>query len=62
VPPGEVVARLRTILREGLARMKLEQIDLFFLHDTIVADIDHVRYNGTPNLLWSSVCRGSAPV
>ena len=47
-PPGEVLARLRASLSESLARMKLEQVDLFLLHDMIVADEDMVRYEGTP--------------
>ncbi len=45
-PPGEVLARLRTSLSDSLARMKLERVDLFFLHNMIVADgqIDLVQH------------------
>jgi len=51
-PPGEVLARLRTSLSESLARMKLERVDLFFLHNMVVADGDQARYDGTPRALF----------
>jgi len=51
-PAGEVLARLRTSLSESLARMKLEQVDLFFLHNMIIAVEDQVRYDGTPRALF----------
>ena len=51
-PAGEVLARLRTSLSESLARMKLERVDLFFLHNMIVADEEQVRYGGTPRALF----------
>ena len=38
--PEDVLARLRTSLDDSLARMKLERVDLFFLHNMIVADGD----------------------
>ena len=51
-PPGEVLAQLRTSLNESLARMKLERVDLFFLHNMIIADEDQARYAGTPRALF----------
>ena len=51
-PPGEVLARLRTSLSDSLARMKLERVDLFFLHNMIVADEDQALYDGTPRALF----------
>ena len=45
--PEDVLARLRTSLSESLARMKLERVDLFFLHNMIIADQDQARYDGT---------------
>ena len=45
-PPGEVLARLQTSLSDSLARMKLERVDLFFLHNLIVADEDQALYDG----------------
>jgi len=47
-PPGEVLDRLRTSLDDSLARMKLERVDLFFLHNMIVADGD----DGTSRTLF----------
>ena len=51
-PAEEVRPRLRASLSESLARMKLEQVGLFFLHNMIVADVDQVRYEGTPRALF----------
>jgi len=51
-PPGEVLARLQTSLNGSLARMKLERVDLFFLHNMIIADEDQARYDGTPRTLF----------
>ena len=55
-PPGEVLARLRTSLSDSLARMKLERVDLFFLHNMIVADEDQALYDGTPRSLFPDHC------
>ena len=52
LPPGEVLARLRSSLSDSLARMKLDRVDLFFLHNMIIADEDQTRYEGTPRLLF----------
>ena len=46
--PEDVLARLRTSLDDTLARMKLERVDLFFLHNMIVADGD----DGTSRTLF----------
>ena len=46
--PEDVLARLRTSLDDSLARMKLERVDLFFLHNMIVADGD----DGTSRTLF----------
>ncbi len=51
-PPGEVLTRLRASLSDSLARMKLERVDFFFLHNMIVADEDQARYDGTPRTLF----------
>ena len=51
-PPEEVLDRLRASLSDSLARMKLERVDLFFLHNMIVADEDQARYDGTPRGLF----------
>ena len=46
--PEDVLARLRTSLDDSLARMKLARVDLFFLHNMIVADGD----DGTSRTLF----------
>ena len=46
--PEDVLARLRTSLDDSLARMKLERVNLFFLHNMIVADGD----DGTSRTLF----------
>ena len=51
-PPEDVLARLRTSLSESLGRMRLERVDLFFLHNMIIADEDQARYDGTPRTLF----------
>ena len=51
-PSEEVLDRLRTSLSDSLARMKLQRVDFFFLHNMIVADEDQARYDGTPRALF----------
>ena len=50
--PGEVLPLLRASLTKSLALMKLEQVDLFLLHNLIVANEDQGRYEGTPRSLF----------
>ena len=52
-PPGEVLARLRVSLSDSLARMKLERVDFFFLHNMIITDEDQTVYDGTPRTLFA---------
>ncbi len=52
-PPREQVRSLiEESLDASLARMKLDRVDLFFLHNQIVADADADRYVGTPRSLF----------
>ncbi len=51
-PSGEVLERLRTSLSDSLARMRLQRVDFFFLHNMIVANEDQGRYEGTPRALF----------
>jgi aryl-alcohol dehydrogenase-like predicted oxidoreductase len=51
-PPGEILTRLRASLHDSLARMKLERVDLFFLHNMIITDEDQACYDGTPRTLF----------
>ena len=54
-PPEEVLGRLQASLNGSLARMKLERVDLFFLHNMIIADEDQARYDGTPRTLFVDI-------
>ncbi|MFQ6027273.1 MAG: aldo/keto reductase [Dehalococcoidia bacterium] len=50
--PEEVLPRLEKSLDESLARMELERVDLFFLHNLIIPDESVGRYDGTPHRLY----------
>src|SRR5712692_11856767 len=39
-PPAEIEVRLRRSIEESLARLRLQRLDLFFLHSNVVPD-DH---------------------
>ncbi len=55
--PDEVLSRLEKSLDESLARMKLDRVDLFFLHGQIIPDTTTGRYEGTPRRLFmGAVC------
>jgi len=56
-PPEEVLPRLERSLDQSLARVKLERIDLFFLHGQIVPDAMAGRLQGTPRRLFVEVVR-----
>lgn len=42
-PPGEIESRLRQSIRESLERMRLERLDIFFLHSNVVPDDHEMR-------------------
>ncbi len=54
---GDVAALLEQSLDESLARMKLESIDLFFLHNMIIPDDTADLYQGTPRSLFIQAAR-----
>ena len=55
-PPGQVFSQLEQSLNESFGRMKVDRVDLFFLHSQIVPDDSVDRYDGTPrSLLVDSV-------
>ena len=55
-PAGQVLSILEQSLEESLTRMKLDRVDLFFLHNLVIPDGSRGRYDGTPRrLLTSSV-------
>lgn len=52
-PPDQVFAMLEQSLNDSLARMKLDRVDLFFLHSQVIPDGTEDRYDGTPRTLFS---------
>ena len=60
-PPAAAVAELlRSSLRESLERLRLERVDVFIVHNMLVADADADRadhYMGTPLTLFEEAVR-----
>ena len=54
---SEVLPLLERSLDESLARMKLERVDLFFLHNQIVPDASADQTPGTPHRLFVEAVR-----
>lgn len=55
--PGDVPGLLETSLNESLARMKLDYVDLFFLHNMIIPDDAADVLQGTPRSLFIQAVR-----
>ncbi len=53
-PADQVFSVLERSLEESLARMKLDRVDLFFLHNQLIPDGSGSRYEGTPQGLFTS--------
>ncbi len=57
-PPTAAVAELlRSSLTESLERLRLERVDVFIVHNMLVADADADRYAGTPLTLFEEAVR-----
>ncbi len=56
-PAAEVLPLLERSLSESLARMRLDRVELFFLHNQIVPDDKADRYLGTPHSLFIEAVR-----
>ena len=57
-PPAAGVAELlRSSLADSLARLRLERVDVFIVHNMLVADADADRYAGTPLTLFEEAVR-----
>ena len=56
-PADEVAGLLRSSLAASLERMRLERVDVFIVHNMIVADADADRYAGTPLALFEEAVR-----
>ena len=54
---SEILPLLERSLDESLARMRLEQVDLFFLHNQIVPDASADQIPGTPHRLFVEAVR-----
>ena len=56
-PASEVADLLRSSLTESLARLRLDRVDVFLVHNMLVADADADRYAGTPLTLFEEAVR-----
>ncbi len=56
-PASEVADLLRSSLTESLARLRLDRVDVFIVHNPLVADADADRYQGTPLTLFEEAAR-----
>ena len=56
-PVDEVAGMLRSSLTASLDRLRLERVDLFLVHNMLVADADAERYAGTPLTLFEEAVR-----
>ena len=56
-PADEVASLLRSSLTASLDRLRLERVDLFLVHNMLVADTDAERYAGTPLTLFGEAVR-----
>ena len=54
---ADVPALLEKSLDESLRRMRMERVDLFFLHGRITPDDAVSRYQGTPRTLFMEAVR-----
>lgn len=62
-PAGEVERNIMRSLEESLARMRLEQVDLFFLHSNIIPDgYDASAYADRPATRWATYVDRFVPI
>ncbi|MBS0241219.1 MAG: aldo/keto reductase [Proteobacteria bacterium] len=62
-PAGDVEKNVRQSLGESLARMRLERVDLFFLHSNIIPDdYDASAYTDRPATRWTTYIEQFVPV
>jgi len=60
---GEVEANILRSLEQSLARMRLERVDLFFLHSNIIPDnYDASAYTDRPATRWTTYVERFVPV
>ena len=62
-PAAEVEGNIVRSLEESLARMRLERVDLFFLHSNIIPDdYDASAYTDRPATRWTTYLERFVPV
>jgi aryl-alcohol dehydrogenase-like predicted oxidoreductase len=62
-PAGKVEGNITRSLEESLARMRLERVDLFFLHSNIIPDgYDASAYGDRPATRWTTYVDCFVPV
>jgi len=62
-PAGEVERNIVRSLEESLARMRLERVDVFFLHSNIIPDdYDASAYTDRPATRWTTYLERFVPV
>ncbi len=60
---SQIEGNIRRSLDESLARLKLERVDLFFLHSNVIPDTyDASAYQDRPATRWTSYLEGFVPV
>ncbi|MFY0614102.1 MAG: aldo/keto reductase [Hyphomicrobiaceae bacterium] len=60
--PGEVADNLERSLDESLARMRLDRVDVFFLHSNIIPDdYDASAYSDRPATRWATYAEAFVP-
>lgn len=60
--PGEVAGNLERSLDESLARMRLDRVDVFFLHSNIIPDdYDASAYSDRPATRWATYAEAFVP-
>lgn len=61
--PGEVAGNVIRSLDESLTRLRLDRVDLFFLHSNIIPDgYDAVAYTDRPATRWTAYVEQFVPV
>ncbi len=61
-PPGEVEGNIIRSLEESLARMRIDHVDLFFLHSNIIPDdYDASAYTDRPATRWTTYAEQFIP-
>ena len=55
--PNEVASKIDQSLSDSLARLRIDYVDLFLLHNQIIADGDVAKYRGTTQSLFVDIVK-----